>query len=137
MRRVIYVQPMNIPEDIDLRLLRQLELEPRVNQRGLARRLSLSLGKVNYCVQALVDKGLIKISNFRRSDNKLAYAYLLTPAGLQEKSRLTVTFLKRKQLEYEQLQTEIAQLQREVEELGPALPVPAAPDSTKGNSADD
>jgi EPS-associated MarR family transcriptional regulator len=128
---------MNIPEDIDLRLLRQLEREPRVNQRGLARRLSLSLGKVNYCVQALVDKGLIKISNFRRSDNKLAYAYLLTPAGLQEKSRLTVTFLKRKQLEYEQLQTEIAQLQREVEELGPALPVPVAPDSTKGNCADD
>jgi EPS-associated MarR family transcriptional regulator len=82
-------------------------------------------------VQALVDKGLIKISNFRRSDNKLAYAYLLTPAGLQEKSRLTVAFLKRKQLEYEQLQTEIAQLQLEVEELGPEHPAQAAPDATR------
>ena len=122
---------MNTPEDINLRLLRQLEREPRVNQRGLARRLSLSLGKVNYCVQALVDKGLIKISNFRRSDNKLAYAYLLTPAGLQEKSRLTVAFLKRKQLEYEQLQTEIAQLQLEVEELEPEHPAQAAPDATR------
>jgi EPS-associated MarR family transcriptional regulator len=122
---------MNSSEDTDLRLLRQLELEPRLNQRGLANRLGLSLGKVNYCVQALVGKGLIKISNFRRSDNKVAYAYLLTPAGLQEKSRLTVGFLKTKQQEYERLQVEIAQLQREVNTLGVSHPSHVVLDATR------
>jgi EPS-associated MarR family transcriptional regulator len=109
---------MNESEDTHLQLLRQLDLDPRLNQRRLAQRLGLSLGKVNYCVQALVGKGLIKISNFRRSDNKVAYAYLLTPAGLQEKSRLTISFLKTKQQEYERLRAEIAELQVEVETLG-------------------
>jgi len=122
---------MNTPEDIDLHLLRQLEQEPQLNQRGLSRRMGLSLGKVNYCVQALVGKGLIKISNFRRSDNKLAYAYWLTPAGLQEKSRLTIAFLKRKQQEYERLQVEIAQLQIEVETLGLDHPAQAVPGATR------
>ena len=122
---------MNTPEDINLHLLRRLELEPHLNQRGLAQRLGLSLGKVNYCVQALVSKGLIKISNFRRSDNKLAYAYLLTPAGLQEKSRLTIAFLKRKRQEYARLQIEIAQLQVEVETLEPDQPAQTAPDATR------
>lgn len=122
---------MNTPEDINLHLLRQLEREPRLNQRGLARRLGLSLGKVNYCVQALVGKGLIKISNFRRSDNKLAYAYWLTPAGLHEKSCLTIAFLKRKQQEYELLHVEIAQLQAEVESLGLEHPAQAEQDATR------
>jgi|RhiMethySRZTD1v2_1073278.scaffolds.fasta_scaffold481319_2 EPS-associated MarR family transcriptional regulator len=111
------VHNVNTPEEIDLELLRQLESEPRLNQRGLAARLGLSLGKANYCLNALVRKGLIKISNFKRSDNKLAYAYLLTPSGLQEKTRLTIAFLKQKQQEYEQLQAEIAQLQIEVATL--------------------
>ena len=105
---------MNTPEEIDLELLRHLESEPHLNQRNLAGRLGLSLGKANYCLKALVRKGLVKISNFRRSDNKLAYAYLLTPTGVQEKARLTVAFLKRKQREYEQLQVEIARLKAEV-----------------------
>ena len=109
---------MNTPEEINLRLLRHLEVEPQVNQRSLAESLGLSLGKANYCVQALVSKGLVKISNFRRSDNKLAYAYMLTPTGLQEKARLTISFLKRRQAEYERLQVEIAQLKDEVEALG-------------------
>ena len=122
---------MNESEDTNLRLLRQLELEPRLNQRRLAKRLGLSLGKVNYCVQALVGKGLIKISNFRRSDNKVAYAYLLTLAGLQEKSRMTIGFLKRKQQEYERLQVEIAQLQVEVETLGLDRPSHVVPDATR------
>ena len=112
------VHAVNTPEDTHLHVLRQLVQEPDLNQRGLARRLDLSLGKVNYCVRALVDKGLIKISNFRRSDNKLAYAYLLTPAGLQEKARLTIAFLKKKQEEYERLQVEIAELKVEVKTLG-------------------
>ena len=108
---------MNTPEEIDLELLRQLETDPRLNQRGMADRLGLSLGKANFCLQALVRKGLVKISNFRRSDNKLAYAYLLTPKGMQEKARLTVAFLDRKQQEYELLQVEIARLQAEVAAL--------------------
>lgn len=108
---------MNTSEHTKLRLLRQLELEPRLNQRRLAKRLGLSLGKVNYCVQALVGKGLIKISNFRRSDNKVAYSYLLTPAGLQEKARLMVRFLQTRRQEYELLRAEIAELQGEVETL--------------------
>jgi EPS-associated MarR family transcriptional regulator len=105
---------VNTPDEINLEVLRQLESQPHLNQRGLADRLGLSLGKANYCVRALVRKGLVKISNFRRSDNKLAYAYLLTPSGMQEKARLTVAFLRRKQEEYERLQLEIERLQAEV-----------------------
>ena len=110
---------MNTPDEIKLQVLRQLETEPHLNQRYWAERLGLSLGKANYCLQALVKKGLIKIRNFRRSDNKIAYAYLLTPSGVQEKARLTVRFLKRKQQEYEQLQIEIAALQAEADSLEP------------------
>lgn len=105
---------MNTPDEINLELLRQLESEPHLNQRGIAGRLGLSLGKANYCLRALVRKGLIKINNFKRSDNKLAYSYLLTPSGLQEKTRLTIAFLNRKQQEYERLQIEIASLKNEV-----------------------
>jgi EPS-associated MarR family transcriptional regulator len=108
---------MNTPEEIDLQLLRELESEPQLNQRGLAGRLGLSLGKANYCLNALVRKGLVKMRNFRRSDNKLAYAYLLTPSGIREKARLTVLFLKRKEREYVQLRTEISQLKAEVAAL--------------------
>jgi EPS-associated MarR family transcriptional regulator len=104
-----------------LQLLRQLALEPKLNQRRLAKRLGVSLGKANYCVQALIRKGHIKIRNFRRNDNKLAYAYVLTPRGLREKSRLTIAFLKRKQEEFERLQAEIASLRAEVDDFGPEL----------------
>ena len=121
---------MNTPDEIDLQLLRQLESEPHLNQRGLADRLGLSLGKANYCLQALVRKGLVKIRNFRRSDNKLAYAYLLTPKGVREKARLTVAFLKRKQQEYEQLQAEIARLKVEVASLERKNSPSAATDAT-------
>lgn len=113
------VHVVNAPEEINLDLLRQLEANPTLNQRGLANRLGLSLGKANYCLQALIRKGLVKVRNFRRSDNKLAYAYLLTPAGAQEKARLMVAFLKRKQQEYERLHLEIAQLEAEVDALEP------------------
>lgn len=119
---------MNTPEEINLELLRRLESEPQVNQRSLAGSLGLSLGKANYCLRALVAKGLVKISNFRRSDNKLAYAYLLTPKGLQEKARLTIAFLKLRREEYERLQIEIAQLQADVETLEPEHSEQATPD---------
>lgn len=104
------------PQDLSYHLLRQLTHEPAASQRSLAERLGVSLGKVNYCLRALVDKGLVKANNFRRSDNKLAYAYVLTPAGLEEKSRLTKAFLQRKRAEFEALQQEIEALRQEAEQ---------------------
>lgn len=86
-----------------------------MNQRDLADSLGVSLGKVNYCIKALIDKGLIKIQNFRSSNNKLAYAYLLTPLGITEKANLTGRFLKYKLAEYERLNAEIQLLKREID----------------------
>ena len=91
-------------------LLRQITDQPTVSQRGLAARLGVSVGKVNYCLRALVDKGWVKANNFRRSDNKLAYAYLLTPRGASAKVRLAHDFLARKEREFDRLQREIADL---------------------------
>lgn len=99
-------------------LLKLLEENPGLSQRELAKRLGISLGKVNFCLNALVDKGSLKINNFRKSDNKLAYAYLLTPRGVEEKARITVSFLKYKLQEYEQLRQEIEELRREAEQKG-------------------
>ena len=109
-------------EDTHLRLLRLLEARPDLSQRDLARELGTSLGKVNYCLNALIDKGLVKVRNFRNSNNKLAYAYLLTPRGIESKATITVHFLKRKMAEYETLKAEIEQLQHEVRELGERRP---------------
>jgi len=95
-------------------VLRTLEANPRTSQRELADSLGMSLGKANYCLKALLGKGLIKMQNFRNSRNKLAYAYLLTPAGVAAKTSLTARFLKRKMAEYEALRAEIEQLEREV-----------------------
>lgn len=106
---------MRPEDDMDYELLRQLNREPTASQRNLAARLGVSVGKVNYCLRALVDKGWVKANNFRRSDNKLAYAYLLTPAGIEAKAQLTRSFLKRKLSEFERLQTEIEQLQQETQ----------------------
>ena len=99
-------------------LLKILEDNPGLSQRDLAKRLGISLGKVNFCLNALVEKGSLKISNVRNSDNKLAYAYLLTPSGIEEKARITVRFLKHKLQEYEQLRREIEELKREAEQNG-------------------
>ena len=104
-------------ENTHLRLLRLIEARPELSQRDLARELGTSLGKVNYCINALIDKGLVKVRNFRNSSNKLAYAYLLTPRGIESKATITVKFLKRKMTEYESLKAEIEQLQREVRKL--------------------
>ena len=94
-------------------MLRLLEGNPQMNQRDLAAAAGVSLGKTNYCINALLDKGLIKVQNFRSSKRKLAYAYLLTPAGIVEKAALTQRFLKRKMEEYELLKTEIELLKHE------------------------
>ena len=104
------------PEEIELRTLRLLEVNPHLTQRELASELGLSLGKTHYVVKALIDLGWLKLSNFRRSDNKLGYAYLLTPQGVLEKAAITRRFLIRKQAEYEKLRGEIEQLELEVVE---------------------
>ncbi len=106
--------------DIDatqLALLRLLAEQPDLSQRELSKVLGLSLGKTHYVLHALLNKGLVKARNFRRNDNKLAYAYLLTPAGLREKLNLTRQFLARKEAEFDQLRTTIAGLRAELNGL--------------------
>jgi EPS-associated MarR family transcriptional regulator len=100
-------------EESHLKVLRLLEADPGLSQRDLSQALGISLGKTNYCVRALLDKGLIKMRNFRNNENKLGYAYLLTPAGITAKAELTRNFLKIKLREYEMLRQEIEELKRE------------------------
>ncbi len=97
-------------------LLKTLEKNPELSQRDLAKKLHVSLGKINFCLNALVEKGSLKMNNFRNSDNKMAYAYLLTPTGVEQKARMTVEFLQIKVKEYERLRAEIEELQREAEQ---------------------
>ena len=95
--------------------MRLLAENPHRSQRALARELGISLGGLNYCLRALVEKGWIKVENFSRSENKLRYAYLLTPKGVAGKARLTRGFLRRKRMEYEALKAEIDELLEDVE----------------------
>ena len=104
-------------QDIRLDLLRKLESNPEYTQRDLSREMGVSLGKVNYCMKKLTEKGWVKLTNFSHNPNKMGYAYLLTPQGIEEKSRLTFSFLKRKVIEYEILKKEINALQLESEEM--------------------
>jgi len=104
-------------QNISLDLLRKLESNPQCTQRQLSKEMGVSLGKVNYCMKKLTEKGLIKLTNFSHNLNKMGYAYLLTPSGIEEKSRLTFTFLKRKTAEYEILKKEINALQLESKEM--------------------
>ncbi len=101
-------------EEIQFEVLRRLHQTPEVSQRALAKDLGVGLGTINFCFQALVEKGLVKMQNFSQSNNKLRYAYSLTPAGMAEKSKLTAEFLKRKVAEYETLQAEIKALKAEM-----------------------
>ena len=96
-----------------LSVLREIEADPEMTQRALSLRLGLSLGKINFLVKALVEKGLIKVENFKNSKNKSAYLYSLTPNGFEEKTKATYLFLKRKIEEYERLEVEIKQLKKE------------------------
>lgn len=100
-------------QEAHLRVLRLLELNPKMKQREVATAAGLSLGKTNYCINALLEKGLIKLENFKSNRRKLSYAYLLTPAGIAKKTDLTQRFLKRKMQEYEVLQAEIELLKLE------------------------
>jgi EPS-associated MarR family transcriptional regulator len=97
--------------------LRILEKHPELSQRQLSKALGVSLGKTHYILNALIDVGLVKVENFKRSDNKRGYAYLLTPRGVVEKAKVTKRFLSRKQREYEALEQQIAYLTKEVESM--------------------
>ena len=101
-----------------MKALRVLEKHPELSQRQLAKALGVSLGKTHYILNSLIDVGLVKVDNFKRSDNKLGYAYLLTPRGLVEKAKVTKRFLARKQREYKSLEQQIAELTKEVESMG-------------------
>jgi EPS-associated MarR family transcriptional regulator len=103
------------PEVWRLQVLKLLEANPSLSQRQLAAELGVSLGKANYCLRALVEKGLVKLGNFSKNPNKRQYAYILTPAGLEEKTRITLAFLKRKEAEFEVIQREIEILKGDLE----------------------
>src|SRR5690606_37296818 len=95
------------------RILKALEDNPHLSQRDLARDLGISLGKVNYCLRAIITRGWVKAKNFQNSDNKKGYAYFLTPKGFEEKARVTMRFLQYKMAEYETIEKEIEQLRSE------------------------
>lgn len=103
------------PDSHHYKLLKLIDANPAIQQREMAKAIGVSLGKANYCLQALIQKGLVKMNNFRRNDNKIAYTYLLTPSGIEAKARLTVSFLKYKIAEYEAIRSEIEELQRDAE----------------------
>ena len=110
-----------------LHIFREIDKSPELTQRELSSRLGISLGKVNFLINALIRKGFVKVENFKKSSNKTAYFYLMTPGGIEEKSRMTYHFFKRKMREYEQLELEIRQLREEVRASG-------APSEAQGQS---
>ena len=103
-------------QETHLKVLRHLEDNPDVTQRELAIALGISLGKANYCLKALIEKGLIKANNFKNNANKRAYLYILTPKGIETKTRISIRFLQRKIEEYEALKQEIEQLKTELKD---------------------
>ncbi len=102
-----------LQEDTNYRVMRLLQDNPDLTQRELAQQLGVSVGGLNYCLNALIDKGWVKMQNFARSKNKFGYVYVLTPSGVAEKAALTSRFLKRKMEEYEALKVEIETLKSE------------------------
>lgn len=104
-----------LDEALRYQILKQFQDDPNISQRDLAEMLGISLGKTNYCIKGLIETGLIKAHNFKNSKNKLAYAYILTPAGIEEKARVTVRFLKSRVQQYEELEREINVLREEVQ----------------------
>ena len=120
-----------IPDETRYHLLKLLQADPHLSQRELAETLGISLGKANYCLKALINKGWVKARNFRNSHNKKAYAYFLTPAGIEEKALVTIRFLKYKMGEYEALSEEIEQLRHEAEVMQGEQRPSAGVDTTK------
>ena len=109
-----------LTDEYRYKILKILEANPEISQRDMARELGVSLGRVNFCLKALIEKGLLKATNFRNSKNKLAYMYLLTPSGIKEKSAITERFLKLKLQEYAALETEISELRMDAKEANHA-----------------
>lgn len=105
---------MEISDELRYRILKVLEQNPGASQRDLAGELGISLGKLNYCLHALMERGLIKARNFKNSRNKLAYLYLLTPSGVEEKARIAYRFLRQRIAEVEALRKEIAAARKQV-----------------------
>jgi EPS-associated MarR family transcriptional regulator len=101
-------------QELSIKIIRELEKAPKQSQRELSKRCGVSLGSIHYCINALVEKGYVKAKNFKNAQKKLAYAYILTPAGINLKRELTLAFLMRKQAEYEALQQEIRALENDL-----------------------
>ncbi|ETX12571.1 transcriptional regulator [Marinomonas ushuaiensis DSM 15871] len=103
-----------LTDEYRYKILKELQQDPEISQRELARRLGVSLGKTNFCLNALIEKGLVKADNFKKNPNKTRYLYLLTPKGIEEKITLTQHFLQRKLKEHEELAKEIERLREEI-----------------------
>lgn len=112
--------PLPLDDEICYRLLKLIQGRPDVSQRELAREIGISLGKANYCVRALIDRGWVKVKNFSRNPDKRVYVYYLTSKGVEEKAQVTARFLNRKMLEYEAIKKEIVRLQQETRMQGAA-----------------
>ena len=104
-------------DEIAYKLLKIIESDPQLSQREIAARMGISLGKANYCLKSLMEKGFIKARNFYNSNHKVSYVYKLTPSGLEEKASVTYRFLKRKMQEYEEIREEIERLKAETAEI--------------------
>ena len=100
--------------ELSIKLIKELERAPEQTQRALSQSCGVSLGSIHYCLNALIEKGYVKARNFKNAQNKMGYAYILTPSGIKLKKELTLAFLKRKQLEYEALQKEIRALKKDL-----------------------
>jgi EPS-associated MarR family transcriptional regulator len=117
-------------EDVRFKILRIIEAHPDYSQREIASALGISLGGVNYCLKALIEKGFVKVGNFRRSDTKLRYSYALTPSGIAERALLTGRFLQRKKQEYEAIKAEIEAVMNEnADRSDDPLPLPSGSES--------
>lgn len=103
-----------MPDEAHYKILKIIEKSPEITQRELADQLGISLGKTNYCLKALLEKGILKVHNFKNNKNKVAYAYLLTPKGIEEKTKITKRFVNLKMKEFEALKKEIEMLKTEV-----------------------
>ncbi len=108
------MQDNKIKDELDLAVLKRLSNDGKTSQRNLSEEMNVSLGAINYCLRALIKKGLVKAQNFKKSNNKLAYVYLLTPNGFSEKMRLTRKFLAIKKSEYLKIQNQIKSLEKEL-----------------------
>ena len=104
---------MILKDEVAYKLLKLIEAEPHLSQRDIAQKMGVSLGKTNYCLKALVDKGFIKFQNFYNNTKKSSYIYFLTPRGIEEKAEVTYRFLQRKINEYESIKLEIESLKSE------------------------